>query len=177
MALWKILIVAVILDFAALLLLKAQPPAPPGPAQAASGTITIMVDGKPINTAGVINIRSGNGVMAMATPNPALSGTDILFDINSVVAATLDQVHNNINFCNSTNGTGQFTCKLPNRALPAYQAGQVFLLVADQSCTSCSLNVDNVGSKGIKDAAGNDAPITKLTPRWIWYDGVVFRVV
>ena len=155
----------------------AQPPAPPGQAQAASGTITVLVDGKPIATGGVINLKSGSGVLATATPNPAINGTDIEFDSNTVFLATLGQVQSILAFCHSTNGTAQLTCNLPSRALPAYQQGQVFLLLSDTSCTSCNLNIDNLGVKGIKDANDNDAPITKLIPKWVFYDGVVFRLI
>lgn len=163
--------------------LHAQPPAPPGPAQVATGTITILVDGKPINTAGVINIKSGAGVVAAAVANPAIAGTDIVFSLNTVLAATIDQVHANLNFCHSTNGTGALMCDLPSRILAAYNQGLTLLVVTDQSCMPCTINVNNsgaaLGPRALKDAGTGkiDVPLTGGEPRWVYFDGTVFRLM
>jgi len=178
MSLWKVLLLLVVLGFGVLLFLKAQPPAPPGQAQAASGTITILVDGKAVATGGVINLKAGNGVVATATPNLAINGTDIEFDSSTAFLATIDQVHSNLNFCHSSNGTPSLTCDLPSRALPAYLPGAVFLVLSDTSCVPCSLNISTLGVRGVKQADGTtDAALAGGQPRFVWYDGVVFRLV
>lgn len=72
------------------LALCAQAPPQPGQPQAASGTITVLVNGKPIATGGTLNIKSGQGVIASASPDTALNGTDITFDADSAVMLARD---------------------------------------------------------------------------------------
>ena len=64
--------------------LFAQAPNPPGTPQVASGTVTVLVNGQPVATGGVINLKSGTNVIATASPDAALGGTDIEFDANTV---------------------------------------------------------------------------------------------
>jgi hypothetical protein len=163
----------------------AQSPAPPGRPQAATGTITLLVNGIPVNTGATINLKSGSGVTASATPDPAINGTDIEFDSNTTFLAVLSQIHANALLCKSANGTTGYTCALPYRALSvdysAYQAGMTFLLWPDTSCTaSCTVNIDNVGTVNIKQPDGTTDPDGLLVagqPKWIWYDGTIMRLL
>jgi hypothetical protein len=157
----------------------AQAPSQPGPAQAATGTITILVNGQPIATGSVINLTGGSGVVASAKADPAISGTDIELDSNTAVLASLDQVHAGPNACVSTNGTTTYTCKLPNRALPAYGTGP-YLLIPDVACpANCTVDIDGRGALSIKQADGITDPDGAITARqayWIWYDGTLMRL-
>ena len=83
-------------------------------------------------------------------------------------------------FCNSTNGTVQFTCSFNNtQVLTQYTKGMVLLLFTDSGGTSCTINIDGLGSKSIKDSLTGtiDAPVTANQPHLIFYDGVVFRLL
>ena len=63
------------------------------------------------------------------------------------------------NYCKSSNGTTGFTCKLQNKALAAYKEGMPLKLFADVPCTAaqnCSVNVDSVGLKTLKDSTGQN---------------------
>jgi len=100
---------------------------------------------------------------------------------NSALVSTHDSVHNNENYCFSTNGTPQYTCMLPYKVITAYQTGMTFVLVADAPCiSSCSLNVDTVGPVNIKKSDGTTDPGGALIagePQWVFYDGKVFRLM
>lgn len=76
---YLLLFLCVVLGLGLFVALKGQP-SPPGQPQAASGSITILVNGIPVATGGTINLKSGNGVIASASPDAALNGTDIHFD-------------------------------------------------------------------------------------------------
>lgn len=161
------------------LIVQAQAPNPAGQPAIATGTVTIEVDGKAINTAGVINLQSGSGIVASAVPNAAQNRTDIVFSYNSALVPTHDQVHHNENFCRSSNGTVLYTCKLPNKALPSYQLGDVFELLADAPCTqNCQVNIDGVGALNIWSRDGSvAAAFPSGIPVWIWFDGKVMRLL
>jgi hypothetical protein len=156
---------------------RAQPQ-PPGQALACGGGITVLLDGKPLSTGCVVNIKSGNGVIAIAVPNQEIGGTDISFSFNSALMTTHDAAHANENYCASLNGTSFYTCKLPNKALLTYQAGQVFLLNPDVPCSgNCSVSVDDLGPKNL---FGKDGVTTANFPaeaQWIWYDGKIMRLL
>ena len=100
---------------------------------------------------------------------------------NSAFISTHDTVHSNENYCNSSNGTTGYTCRLPFKALTSYQPGMVFLLTADATCVAaCTVDIDNVGLVNIKKADGTTDPggaIAAGQPQWIFYDGKVFRLV
>lgn len=83
-------------------------------------------------------------------------------------------------FCNSVNGTSQFTCSLRDtKVLTVYTKGMVITLLTDTSCDSCQINIDNVGLKSIKDSLTglNDARVAEGQPHLIFYDGKVFRLM
>ncbi len=158
---------------------RAQAPNPAGPPIIATGTIAILVDGRPIAAEPTINLAAGTGIVWSVFDNPAQSRVDITGSLNTVLAATLDQVHNNPFFCNSTNGTSSYTCKLQNRALAAYQLGQTFELLTDAPCNqNCQVNIDTVGPRNIWSRDGLTAAIFPAgIPVWIWYDGKTMRLL
>lgn len=161
------------------LIVQAQAPNPAGQPGIATGSVTIEIDGRPINTAGVINIQSGSGIIASAVPNPAQNRTDIVFSLNTAVAATIDQIHGNPNVCVSTNGTAIYACKLATKPLLAYQRGQAFMLVPDAPCAqNCQVNIDSVGPLNIWSRDGSmAAAFPSGIPVWIWFDGKVMRLL
>ncbi len=117
-----------------------------------------------------------------ASPGYGLILVNGLLGVNTAVIASLAQVENNLNFCHSSNGTTQYTCGLPSTALLAYKLGQAFLLDVDATCTvTCSLQIDGLSSPiTIAQADGLTPPNGTLIaqqPRWVFYDGVVFRLI
>lgn len=184
MRLWQALLLTVLLGFSALMLIAVSlrgQPAPPSGVQAASGTVTVLLNGLPIGTAGVLNFLPGNGVLWTCRPNPSLNSIDCGSGYNTALIATHDTVHANENFCYSSNGTTLYTCKMPNKALLSYQLGQSFLLLVDTTCAaSCQVNIDTVGPITLKQADGVTAPNGTLIAgraRWVWYDGTIFRLI
>ena len=162
-------------------LVAAAQPQPPGQPLACGGGVTVLLNGAPLSTGCVLNIKAGNGILATPMANPAIGGTDLSFSYNSALVPTHDQVHANENFCDSLNGTTLYTCKLPNKALLAYARGNTFLLAVDTTCAAgCSVNIDTVGPISIKQSDGTTDPGGLLIAgqaKWIWYDGKIFRLM
>jgi hypothetical protein len=159
----------------------AQAPPPPGPPMAATGAVGILVNGLPIAAEPNVNFQSGNGILETAQDNPANHRVDIMPNTNSVFSATVDQVHHTPNFCDSTNGTKLYTCKMPTRALSSLRRGDSFLLAVDATCMpTCSLSIDGLQPPTtILQADGVTSPNGALIAgeaKWIWYDGEVFRL-
>jgi hypothetical protein len=156
-------------------------PSTPGQPLACEGAVSVLLNGAPLSSGCVLNIKAGNGIIALATADPAIGGTDLSFAYNSALVPTHDTIHADENYCESSNGTIVYTCKLPNKALLTYQRGQEFLVVTDATCAaSCSLNIDILGPKAIKQADGLTDPGGLLIAgqaRLIWYDGTVFRLM
>lgn len=153
-----------------------------GSAAILAQNITVEVGAKPIGTRAKLNLESGNGIVE-ACRDEGVTNDRITCapSYNSALVATHDSVHNNENYCFSTNGTTQYTCRLPYKVITAYQTGMTFVLVADAPCNSfCSLNVDNAGSVSIKRSDGITDPGGALIagePQWVFYDGKVFRLM
>jgi len=143
--------------------------------------ITVQVDGRPVGTEKVLNLMPGAGVLHACVDKPAEHRVDCAPSFNTAVIATHDTIHANENYCLSTNGTSNYTCKLPNRPLTNYSAGMTFVLAVDSGCTgACSVNIDNVGIVSIKKIDGASQPGDELKagqPQWIFYDGKVFRLM
>lgn len=104
------------------------------------------------------------------------------YNLNStIVNLSKETDQSGINkFCNSTNGTAQFTCSLKNtKVLLVYTKGMVITLLTDVTCTSCTVNIDDLGGKSIKDSLTGliDVKIIGNQPHLIFYDGVVFRLI
>lgn len=144
--------------------------------------VTVDVGGVRVGSRGALNLVSGNGIMeACRDEGPSNNRVTCEPSYNSAVVATHDTVHNNENYCFSTNGTIRYTCKLPYKAITAYQTGMTFVLVTDTECSaSCSLNIDNAGYVNIKRSDGTTDPGGTLNvgePQWVFYDGKVFRLM
>ena len=151
-------------------------------AAALAQSVTVEVGAKPIGTRAALNLESGNGIVETCRDEGAANNRiTCMPSYNSAFISTHDSVHNNENFCFSTNGTTQYTCRLPYKVITAYQAGMTFVLVADAPCSSfCSLNIDTVGAVNIKRSDGTTDPGGALIagePQWVFYDGKVFRLM
>jgi hypothetical protein len=99
--------------------------------------------------------------------------------VNTAVISTIDQVHSNLNYCASINGTVAYTCNSPSKALKIYSVGQLFTFLPDIPCSSaCTLNIDAVGIASIKSNSDGvtDVPVS-LGAHLLFYDGSVFRLL
>ena len=167
-------------------MLCAQPP-PPSGSTVATGTISILLGGVPVGSAPVLNFQPAatanqpSGIVMSCVPNSTLNSIDCTYTSNTAYTPTIDRVHHNLNFLQSSNGTTNYVAKAPGTALLTNQFGDTWLLEVDTTCTaSCSLRIDNVGLVNIKQSDGTTDPGGQLVagrPRWIWFDGTVFRLV
>ena len=144
--------------------------------------VTVEVGARLVGARAKLNLEPGNGILETCRDEGAANNRiTCVPSYNFAVVSTHDSVHNNENFCSSTNGTTQYACHMPNRAITAYQAGMAMVLVADATCsTSCSLNIDSIGSVSIKRSDGTVDPGGALIagePQWVFYDGNVFRLM
>lgn len=151
-------------------------------AAASAQNITVQVGGRPAGTRGTLNLESGNGILESCRDEGATSNKITCTpSFNSALIATHDSVHNNENYCFSTNGTTQYTCKMPYKAIAAYHTGMTFVLLTDAGCSAaCSLNVDSIGAVSIKKSDGTTDPGGALAagePQWVFYDSKVFRLM
>jgi hypothetical protein len=171
----------VVIAVSPILLCVYAQPAPPGQPLICGGGITVLLEGNPLASGCVLNIRAGSGIVATPAADPAIGGTDLMFSYNTILIPTHDQIHANENYCESSNGTPQYTCKLPDKALLVYQRGQEFLLVIDTPCPAgCTLNIDSVGVRSIKQSDGATDPgalIVAGQATRVWFDGTVFRLI
>lgn len=165
------------------LMTRAQP-SPPGAPLLSTASIGILVGGKPIAAEPNINFASGNGVIVAASDNAPMGRVDIISDVNTAWAASINQVQSNLAFCDATKVTTSplaYACQLPVAPLEAYKRGNTFLLGVDTLCaTGCSLNIGGLGPIAIKQLDGVTDPNGMLGPaqwRWIVYDGSVFRLL
>jgi hypothetical protein len=144
--------------------------------------VSVEVGAKPIGTRGALNLEPGFGVVEICRDEGATNNRITCTpSYNSALIATHDAVHANENFCWSTNGSTQYTCKLPSKALPSYQTGMTFVLVANATCiAACSLSIDSLAAVSLKKSDGTTDPGGTLTagePQWVFYDGRVFRLM
>jgi hypothetical protein len=141
---------------------------------------TVHQNGMPIGREQSLNFLPNSGTVPACADNPSQNRIDCSFAFNTAVIAAHDQIHANENFCESTNGTALYTCKLPFRALGRYSAGMTLLLRADATCaTTCQLNVDGLGPITIRQSDGVTSPngaIVAGQPYWIFFDGTIFRL-
>lgn len=145
------------------------------------GQVTVHLNGTQIGTRPVLNFSAGTGMSQSCVDRVALNRVDCSSSINSAIVTTHDTIHSNENYCDSANGSTQYSCKLPFKALPRYVLGMTFLLRADATCSaSCSLDIDTNGSRNIKMPDGTTDPrgaIIAGQPYWIFFDGTVFRLL
>lgn len=151
-------------------------------AAASAQNVTVEVGGKPVGVRGKLNLESGNGILQTCRDEGAANNRiTCVPSLNSALVSTHDSIHNNENYCLSSNGTTIYTCRMPYKVLTAYQAGMTFVLVADATCSaSCSLNIDTVGPVSIKRSDGTTDPggaLVAREPQWVFYDGRVFRLM
>jgi hypothetical protein len=147
----------------------------------ARAQVTVNLNGNQVGVRPTLNFSPGTGITATCSDNPGRNRVDCSHSFNSAIVATHDSVHANENFCDSTNGTTQYTCKLSPKVLTQYALGMTFLLRADATCTAgCSLNIDSLGPKAVKKTDGSTDPGGSLIagqPQWIFFDGTVFRLL
>jgi hypothetical protein len=150
-------------------------------AAASAQSVAVQVGGRLVGTRGALNLEPGSGILETCRDESAANRITCEPSYNSALISTHDSVHNNENYCFSTNGTTLYTCHLPYKVITAYQAGMAFVLVADATCSaSCALNIDNVGIVNIKKSDGTSDPGGALIagePQWVFYDGKVFRLM
>src|SRR5216684_3201143 len=143
--------------------------------------ITIQVDGVTKGTRTTLNLKPGNGVMQACVDSPENQRVDCTPSFNSALISTHDTVHANENYCFSSNRTTAYTCRMRYKTLATYATGMTFLLNVDTTCdASCSLNIDGNGLVNIKMIDGTTDPrgnVVAGQPQWIFYDGVVFRLM
>lgn len=157
-------------------------PSTPGTPSACAGGVTVLLNGAPLSTGCVLNIKAGDGIIATPAANPAISGTDLSFTANTAVIQSVDNAEAGLaNFCGSTNGTTAYTCALANKALAAYSVGMHVLLRADTTSSgACSLNINGLGVHSIKQNDGTTDPaagqIVAGRFYWLFFDGTVFRL-
>jgi hypothetical protein len=143
--------------------------------------MNIALNGTTQGTQATLNFISGTGIVQSCTNNVGASRVDCTPSFNTALIPTHDTIHANESYCASTNGTTGYTCSMPDKALTAYSAGQVFLLSVDTTCAaSCSLNIDGVGVKTITKKDGVTAPGGVLVAgqaQFVWYDGTIIRLM
>lgn len=143
--------------------------------------ITVQLNGTTVGSASSINLQSGIGVVWSCTPGSTITCSATF---GAGILSKPQFTSGVCEFLNSTNGTSAYTASLAGcQVLTSYTAGKAFLLRVDvpNSFGSCSLNIDGVGLRNIKQRDG----VTDLGPNqliagqfyWIVYDGIVFRLM
>lgn len=125
-------------------------------------------------------IPSGTAITCL--DNAGQNRTDCTFSYNTAVIQTIASNQSGVpSFCNSTNGTQNYTCTFVgsgSAALLAYTKGmRVYLSVDTTSSSSSVLNIDGLGNISLKrsDCAtgvGTDVAIGSMLE--FWYNGSVF---
>lgn len=146
-----------------------------------AGTVTWQSASATVVSSSTFNIVAGSGITptltnvgGVATYTPSL---------NTAVALTIaTEESGKTKVLSSTNGTTAYTASLSSSsALTIYTTNQPFLLIVDTTCaTSCTLNVDSLGIKSIKQKDGTTDPGGALVAnraQWIYYDGTLFRLM
>ncbi len=143
--------------------------------------LNIALNGTTEGTQATLNFISGTGIVQACANNVSASRVDCTPSFNSALIPTHDTVHANESYCASSNGTTGYTCSMPDKALVSYSAGQVFLLNVDTTCaTSCSLNIDGLGTISVYQKDGMTAPGGTLVAgqaQFVWFDGTVMRLM
>jgi Collagen triple helix repeat (20 copies) len=143
--------------------------------------VTVDLNGTAQGTQPTLNFISGTGIVQACVNNTSASRVDCTPSFNTALIPTHDTIHANETYCASSNGTTGYTCSMPDKALPSYSVGQVFLLNVDTTCaSSCSLNIDNLGVLTIKEKNGTTDPTGTLVAgqaQFVWYDGTIIRLM
>jgi hypothetical protein len=145
--------------------------------------VTVATNGTTQGTQATLNFISGTGIVEACVNNAGLSRVDCTPSLNTSVALTIATAQTGAPiYCNSTNGTSAYTCSFAStRSLTSYATGMFVLLRTDTSNSAgCSLNIDGVGLKAIKQKDGTTDPaagqITAGQFYWLFYDGTVWRM-
>lgn len=145
--------------------------------------MTIATNGTTQATQPTLNFISGTGIVQTCANNASANRVDCTPSLNTTVALTIgvSQAGTPI-YCRSTNGTNAYACSLAGAsALTAYTTGMFVVLRPDTSNSgACSLNIDGLGVKSIKQNDGVTDPtsgqITANKFYWLFYDGTVWRM-
>lgn len=149
----------------------------------ASGYATIQVGGLAVAQETTLNLIAGNGVTPSCVDNSGSTRTDCTLSSNFAVALSIANAQSGkTDYCDDNTGTTSYTCTLGASAvLLSYQAGQRFFLNPSATCsTSCTINIDGVGSRNIKkkDCSTDPGGVLVLNqPQEIWYSGSLFCLV
>jgi hypothetical protein len=145
--------------------------------------LTIATGGTTQGAQATLNFISGTGIVQTCVNNSGASRVDCTPSLNTSVALTIGTAQSGAPvFCNSTNGTTAYSCSLASTsALTTYSTGMFVLLRTNASNTgACTVNIDGVGIKNIKQKDGTTDPtsgqITSGQFYWLFYDGSVFRM-
>jgi hypothetical protein len=121
---------------------------------ATGASVAWQLGGTPQGSFATANFIGSNGVTITSTNS--LGVITYTAQNNSAVVPNYTIIHDNPNYCISSNGTVNYTCSLVTNGAAltgGYQDGQVFLLKADTASTSSSnINIDGVGPKTLDDA-------------------------
>jgi len=143
--------------------------------------VTVDINATSVGTQATLNFISGTGIVQSCANNTGSNRVDCTPSYNSALIPTHDTIHANESYCASSNGTTAYTCTMPNKALTAYNVGQMFLLNVDTTCAAaCTLNIDGNGIKSVKQPNGTTDPGGVLLAgqaQLIWYDGTVMRLM
>jgi hypothetical protein len=143
--------------------------------------VGVDINGAAVGTQATLNFISGTGITESCVNNAGASRVDCTPSYNSALIPTHDTIHANESYCVSSNGTTAYTCSMPDKALTAYSAGQVFLLKVDTTCSaSCTLAIDGLTTVNIYQPNGTTAPNGMLVAgqaQLIWFDGTVMRLM
>ena len=159
--------------------LLCQVPANPSNLQAASGSITVTLNGTPIASGPILNLVSGTNTTASASPTT--NGTTIQFDANTATLQSKASAQTGTgNYCKSSTGTVLFTCSL-SPPLTVLTPGMTLLLVSTtgtQAGQTATLYVNNVGSPAsiMQQDGTTAAVIVAGYPYLIFWDGTVWRL-
>ncbi len=145
--------------------------------------LTIATNGTTQATQSTLNFISGTGIVQTCANNAGASRVDCTPSLNTSVALTIGVAQAGTpTFCASTNGTTGYTCTFgAARVLTAYNTGMFIVLRPDTTNSgACSLNIDSLGIKSIKQNDGATDPSSGALATgkfyWLFYDGTVWRM-
>jgi hypothetical protein len=122
-----------------------------------------------------------NGLVVVCSTSP-VNNTCVPV-LNTAVALTIPVAQSGAaTYCPSTNGTTAYTCSLSAVApLRSYKPGTILTLYVDTTCSSsCTLNVDGLGTVSIKRNDGLTDPggtLIAKQPLLVFYNGTLFQMM
>ena len=138
----------------------------PATPQAASGTITVEVDGRPIGTAGVINFQSATGLIQGCSYNAAAARVDCMPAADSAVLLTNTadlQGKNHTLIATSTAKAGVTYAATTASPITGYTQGQYFIFFFDVAPQpGATMNIDGIGPLPIQPTCGTPCFMTVI---------------